>query len=141
MDSKVVMYAIYLLVSVALTVWVGRTLFRAGTVFLEDAFGDTALAGAVNRLLVVGFYLLNFGFVSVSMRDGATVAGTDSVMEELSVKIGLVLVVLGAVHFANLIALGRYRRWRMQRAELPPLPPSAMLPRPPRGEAASAAQW
>jgi hypothetical protein len=138
-DPKVVMYAVYLAISIGLTLWVGTTLSRAGALFLEDAFADSGLSLAVNRLLVVGFYLLNFGFVSVAMRDGATVTDTASVMERLSLKIGLVLVVLGAIHFFNLSALGRYRRSRLrQAASVPPLPPSAMLanpaPVPPRGQ-------
>ena len=57
-------YVLYLLVTVPLTVWVATTLSRNGRVFLEDVFaGDERLAHAVNRLLVVGFCLLNLGFV------------------------------------------------------------------------------
>ena len=73
MTDKVIMYVVYLAVSIALTVWVGRTFFRNGKVFLEDAFADERLAGSVNHLLVVGFYLLNLGYVSVAMRDSSTV--------------------------------------------------------------------
>lgn len=135
MTIKVTMYVVYLLVSIGLTVWVAHTLSRAGKVFLVDAFGDERLAGAVNHLLVVGFYLLNLGYVSVAMRDGATVGDTATAMERLSIKIGLVLLVLGVVHLFNVFALGRYRRNRMRQAALiathhPALPP-ALLPEPP----------
>ena len=118
MTPKVAMYVVYLLISIGLTVWVGRTLSRAGKVFLEDAFGDERLAGSVNHLLVVGFYLLNLGYVSVAMRDGDVVDDTATVMERLSIKIGLVLLVLGVVHLFNVFALGRYRRNRMRQAAL-----------------------
>src|SRR5215467_1073144 len=47
MTPKVTMYVVYLLISIGLTVWVGRTLSRGGKVFLEDAFGDARLAGSV----------------------------------------------------------------------------------------------
>src|SRR5215813_8566517 len=118
MTPKVTMYVVYLLISIGLTVWVGRTLSRAGKVFLEDAFGDERLAGSVNHLLVVGFYLLNLGYVSVAMRDGSTVDDTATAMERLSIKIGLVLLVLGVVHLFNVFALGRYRRNRMRQVAL-----------------------
>ncbi|CAM5702851.1 hypothetical protein SBADM41S_02918 [Streptomyces badius] len=36
MDLTVVAYVIYLLISVALTVWVARTLSRNGRIFLAD---------------------------------------------------------------------------------------------------------
>jgi hypothetical protein len=113
MDAKVVMYSVYLAISIGLTVWVGRTLSRSGKVFLDDAFGNERLADSVNHLLVVGFYLLNLGYVSVAMRDGRAVTDTQSVMEALSVKLGLVLLVLGVVHLFNVFALGRYRRNRL----------------------------
>jgi hypothetical protein len=59
-------------VSIAMTVWVGRTLFRGGRVFLVDVFGgNDALADSINRLLVVGFYLVNFGFISLNLRASA----------------------------------------------------------------------
>ena len=135
MDLKLVTYLVYLLVSVTLTIWVARTLLKNGQVFLDDAFEDGRLAVSVNHLLVVGFYLLNLGYVSVAMRDGATVDDTATAMERLSVKIGLVLLVLGVVHLFNVFALGRYRRNRMRQAALisahhPPMPP-APIPMPP----------
>ena len=68
----------YLAISVVLTVWVARTLHKHGRIFLVEAFGgNDGLADSVNHLLVVGFYLVNFGFVSRSVtaanRGGGTV--------------------------------------------------------------------
>jgi protein-S-isoprenylcysteine O-methyltransferase Ste14 len=125
---KVWMYLSYLLIAVGLTIWVGRTLAKNGLVFLQDVFHDERLAGAVNHLLVVGFYLVNLGFVAVLLSSDADPATTAEAVETLSFKIGLVLLVLGALHFFNLIALNRYRRTRLrQQAYRPPLPPQARL--------------
>ncbi|MFG3705236.1 hypothetical protein ACGF7U_10970 [Micromonospora sp. NPDC047670] len=132
MDTKVWMYLVYLAVSIGLTVWVARALSRNGLVFLEEVFADERLAGAVNSLLVVGFYLLNLGYVTVAMKHADPVGSTAEAMEELSLKIGLVLLVLGALHFFNVFALGRYRRGRLrQLATHPPLAPVGRLPGPP----------
>ncbi|MFR9775940.1 hypothetical protein ACL02O_07740 [Micromonospora sp. MS34] len=131
MDVKVWMYLAYLAVSVGLTVWVARTLSRNGLVFLEDVFADKRLADAVNRLLVVGFYLLNLGYVTVAMKEADPVRTTSEALEQLSMKVGLVLLVLGALHFFNVFALGRYRRGRLrqqQAAGHPPLAPVGHLP-------------
>ncbi len=58
-NEIVVTYVVYLLLSIALTVWVARTLFKNGRIFLVDVFhGNEALADSVNHLLVVGFYLI-----------------------------------------------------------------------------------
>ena len=76
MDLKVVAYLLYLAVAVPLTIWVGRALRRHGELFLIDVFGgDERLAHSVNQLLVIGFYLLNFGFLSNFMASSAESAG------------------------------------------------------------------
>ena len=68
------------------------------------------VAGAVNRLLVVGFYLLDLGFVTLFMRIGGTVGSIRACFEALSVKIGTVLLVLGVFHLFNVYLLARIRR-------------------------------
>ena len=84
-------YLIYLAISIALTIWVARTLHKNGRVFLVDVFhGNDALADSVNHLLVVGFYLINFGYVSLALKLGYEVATAQEAMEALSVKIGMV---------------------------------------------------
>jgi hypothetical protein len=130
MDPKLVMYVGYLAVSLVLTAWVARTLFRNGQVFLDDALGDERLARSVNHLLVVGFWLLNAGYVAVAIRVSGEVRDAAQALETLSVKLGLVLLVLGGVHMFNVYVLSRFRRRRMLDAVPPPLPPAAYLPRP-----------
>jgi hypothetical protein len=118
----------YLVISIGLTAWVARTLFRNGQVFLDDALGSERLARSVNHLLVVGFCLLNLGYATVAIRVANEVSGPSSAIETLSVKIGLVLLVLGGVHFANLYVLSRFRRRRLLEAAPPPVAPSHVLP-------------
>ncbi|MDX6241009.1 MAG: hypothetical protein QOG10_5833, partial [Kribbellaceae bacterium] len=90
----VITYLLYLLVSVPLTIWVARTLSRNGRIFLVDVFhGNDDFADAVNRLLVVGFYLVNLGFVTLFLRTGGTVLDARGLIEQLSVKLGVVMVV------------------------------------------------
>jgi hypothetical protein len=118
----------YLAISIALTVWVARTLHRNGRVFLVDCFhGNTDLADSVNHLLVVGFYLINVGFVSLALRFGVAAGNPQEALETLSTKIGLVLLVLGVMHFFNLGVFTTCRR-RALGAKRPagPTPPPAL---------------
>jgi hypothetical protein len=117
-------YLVYLAISIALTIWVARTLHKNGRVFLVDVFhGNEPLADSVNHLLVVGFYLINFGYVSLALKLGYLVNSAQEGIEALSVKVGWVLLVLGGMHFFNLFIFSRMRR----RASLvngpPPVPP------------------
>src|SRR5215813_11684439 len=111
MTIGITTYLIYLSISIALTVWVARTLHKNGRVFLVDVFhGNEPLADSVNHLLVVGFYLINFGYVSLALKLGYEVNTAQAGIEALSVKIGYVLIVLGAMHFFNLFVFSRMRR-------------------------------
>ena len=116
-------YLIYLALSIALTIWVGRTLHKNGRVFLVDVFhGNEALADSVNHLLVVGFYLINFGYVSLALKLGYIIETAEQSVEALSVKIGMVLLVLGGMHFFNLLVFSRMRR-RTHTRNQPPVGP------------------
>jgi hypothetical protein len=114
-------YVAYLAISVALTVWVAGTLHRNGRIFLVDATGgNEPLADSINHLLVVGFYLINIGYVTLAMRSGQIPENPQEVLELLSRKIGIVLVVLGGMHFFNLFVFSRMRRNALRAAEPPP---------------------
>lgn len=111
MNWIIITYVTYLLISIGLTVWVARTLHKNGRVFLVDGFGgNEVLADSVNHLLVVGFYLINIGYVALALRHGATASGLQEAIEQLSTKIGLVLLVLGGMHFVNLAIFSKMRR-------------------------------
>ena len=104
-------FLIYLAVSLALTVWVARTLSRNGIVFLKECFGhDDALANSTNHLLVVGFYLVNLGWILLTLRYGTAPETLAQTITFLSSKIGLVVVVLGAMHFFNMNAIAKFGR-------------------------------
>src|SRR5262245_17665738 len=107
----VLTYLVYLVASITLTVWVGHTLHRNGFPFVLHAFGGNELmATSINNLLLVGFYLINFGFVSLTLRAGAPVVSITGAIELLSLKLGQVLVVLGVMHFFNMHMLHKLRR-------------------------------
>jgi len=106
----VYVYAAYLALSIAITVWVGRTLHKNGRVFLVQNFqGNEALADSINHLLLVGFYLINFGFMSLTLKYGDKPADAAGAIEFLSTKIGLIILVLGVMHFFNMRALIHFR--------------------------------
>ncbi len=121
-------YAAYLLISIALTVWVARTLHKNGRVFLIESFGGQAtLADSVNQLLVVGFYLINIGFVVFALKESRRPQDLAETIEALSTKVGLVLLVLGFMHFFNLLVFSRLRKRDALRHLAPPLLPQERL--------------
>ena len=131
MSAMVVTYLIYIGISIGLTVWVAQTLFKNGRVFLVDVFaGNEKLADSVNHLLVVGFYLINLGYVSLALKVEQLVIDTSDSIEALSWKIGLVLLVLGGMHFFNLWLFAKIRSRSFLRRAPPPVRPDQHISTP-----------
>jgi hypothetical protein len=117
------LYLSYLTVSVTLTVWVAKTLHKNGRIFLVDAFNQNEpLADSINHLLVVGFYLINIGYISLALTAANKPTNLEGVLEVLSMKVGIVLLVLGGMHFFNLLVFSKMRRRAMLQHAVPPLP-------------------
>jgi uncharacterized membrane protein len=121
-------YVIYLVVSVLLTVWVAHTLSKNGLIFLVDSFlGNRDLANSVNHLLVVGFYLINLGYVLLALQAASQPSSVQAVIELLSSKLGVVMLVLGAMHFTNLVIFSKMRKRAMLRYQPPPVAPQSFV--------------
>jgi len=124
-NPTVWLYLIYLAISILLTVWVARTLHKSGRIFLVDVFaGNEPMADSVNHLLVVGFYLINLGYVTLALKTDTPPADTQQIIENLSGKVGVVLLVLGGMHFFNLYVFSRMRKHTLQDQMPPPIQPS-----------------
>ncbi|QDT48764.1 hypothetical protein Pan258_28090 [Symmachiella dynata] len=111
MTTMVWTYAAYLAVCGGITIWVAQTLRKNGTVFVTDGRNyGTELSNAISRLLTVGFYLVNFGFICLLLKHGAQVTDPQSAIELLSTKIGGVLLALGCMHFVILTIFSGIRK-------------------------------
>lgn len=104
-------YALYLVITIGITIWVARTLSENGIVFLVQCFGQNdELARSTNHLLVVGFYLVNIGFITLTLSLGTEPTTVPEAIRFLSSKVGLAVIVLGAMHFFNMGAIAQFGR-------------------------------
>lgn len=117
MNYMIITYCFYLVITITLTIWVARTLFKNGKIFLVDIFhGNKELADSVNNLLLVGFYLVNIGYAVYTLQVAGDIVNTREVIETLSVKIGLIILILGGMHFFNLYIFFTLRKKAKQEA-------------------------
>jgi len=118
MNFLLITYLLYLVITIVLTFWVARILFRNGRIFLIDIFhGNTELADSVNKLLLAGFYLINLGYAVYTLKIFGTISTMEEVIECLSKKVGLIILILGAMHFLNLFIFFRLRKRAKQDME------------------------
>lgn len=104
-------YLAYLVIAIAMTGWVAHTLSINGEVFLVDCFGhDEILARSTNHLLVVGFYLVNVGFILLTIGLGSEPTTLAEAIRFVATKVGLAVMVLGCWHFFNMHAIAQYGR-------------------------------
>ncbi len=126
-------YLLYIGISIFITIFVSRTLSKNGEIYLIDGFkGNVDLAKSVNHMLVVGFYLLNLGFVLIRLKTNVDIANPSSLIAYLSSTIGFVLLVLGAMHFLNMLVIHKIRASAKHTERLensiyttPPIPPTS----------------
>lgn len=125
MNTSLTIYTTYILVSLGMTIWVARTLHKNGRLFLIEAFsGNQELADSVNHLLLVGFYLINLGFILLFLRVGSKPADIVEGVEYISTKLGIVILMLGAMHFFNIFNFSRMRKRGLAHRP-PPMIPAA----------------
>ena len=122
MTTPVYIYIAYAIISIAMTAWVARTLYKNGRIFLVDAFGgNEKMADSVNHLLVVGFCLINIGFILLYLRFGTKPQTLVEGIEYIGTKLGVVLLVLGAMHFFNIFNFDRMRKKGLNHNPTPPV--------------------
>jgi hypothetical protein len=110
MNYIILTYIVYLITTIILTVWVSKTLFKNGKIFLVEIFhGHRELADSVNKLLLVGFYLINIGYAVYTLQVADEIANYREVIEQLSVKVGWIILILGGMHFFNLFVFFKLR--------------------------------
>lgn len=104
-------YAIYLPIAIFLTYYVSKTLFKNSKIYMLDIFkGREEIATATNKLFETGFYLLNLGFALRILEMNVYNNSYQSLIEELSYKIGGFSIYLGVMLFLNLYLFFRGKR-------------------------------
>ena len=132
-NIPIAFYLAYATITLVLVVWLARTLFNAGNQFLEDVFESKELGQAVNRLLVIGFYLLNMGYAFLLYRLDPSYTSVTEAWNQLVNRLGILFLSLGVIHLFNMAVLWRVRTHRERNARIPVSPTSFQAPPPPAG--------
>lgn len=115
MNLTIVSYIFYITISVLITVWVGWTLYRGGRYFLVEIFIDENIADAINRLLLIGFYLVNIAYVLLIVKEDQSIDQLSQVIEVISRKTGMIVSILAVMHFFNLTVFTIWKKWKLRK--------------------------
>lgn len=112
-------YFAYFGLCTALVVWLARMLRRSGRVFLRDAFRDRSeVVRALGRLLDTGLFLISGGYLAVTLPNDFPLHNPRELALAIVGRLGGFLLLLGFIHFVNLLILAivRQRSLRVARA-------------------------
>lgn len=106
MDFNTIAYLIYLSVMTFITVIVGFSLFKNGRFFiLKQLNGEEELTDFINKILLVGYYLMNLGYCFYLMSQWNSLTGWTELFNSLSGTVGGIVLLLGTMHFINIAIL------------------------------------
>lgn len=116
MSKALIGYLAYLPVVIFLTLYVSRTLFKNGKIYMLDIFkGRQEIALATNKLFETGFYLINIGFALFIMEISLNDDNYQELIEKLSQKLGGFSIYLGLMLFLNLFLFFRGKKKASER--------------------------
>ncbi|MBP6385880.1 MAG: hypothetical protein KA313_01210 [Pseudarcicella sp.] len=96
-------YIIYLIVSTYVAIIVGKKLHRDGSIWLESIVKEKSFSDKINNLLLMGYYLVNIGYIFYAIISFGELQTYSDILRVLSNKIGVILLILGYLHYQNLI--------------------------------------
>ncbi len=99
---NLITYILYFLLTSAVIIWVGKTCYTRGEVFILQALGDDALTSRVNRSLLIGYYLVNLGYVLVTIKSWPNLISWNEIIVKLSERTGFLILLLGGLHYFNI---------------------------------------
>lgn len=99
-------YLIYLFLTYLITVHVGLRFYRNGRLYILRLFkGEEGLTDFVNRMLLVGYYLLNLGYAALMLTQWRTLHTWTDVIASVGSMIGRILLTLAVIHYLNMAVI------------------------------------
>jgi|GEM_PF-3805967 len=108
--TAIKLYLTYIGIAVLLVTVLARMLYKHGAAYLKEVFENDQLAESTNKLLVIGFCLLNLGYSLILFRFNASDITMSEALNELFTKIGLLTFSLGIIHLINMYVFWSIRK-------------------------------
>ena len=110
MNYNIISYIIYLPIIIYITVIVGWKFYKNGLVYVEGIFKDKKLAQAINKILLIGYYLTNIGYAIMTLKNAHQITNIYQLINELSFRIALIVLMLAGLHYINMMVLSLWNK-------------------------------
>lgn len=102
---NIVSYIIFLAASSYITIDVGRRCYHEGKYYLEYLIHDSNLCLTINRILLGCYYLINLGYIAISLTSWDRVESIEQVLTVTAIRIGNIMLILCVLHYINIFTL------------------------------------
>lgn len=117
MDFNIIGYIAFGVIIYFTTIHLGLVFHRNGRHYMLQLFQSEAhLVDGINNLLLVGYYLLNLGYASLSIVYWPDIHSMAELIECVAYRSGLIIVALGFMHFFNMFWLLMYSYYHARKA-------------------------
>lgn len=107
---NLITYSVYLSISIFITTFVGYKCYKTGEIYLLYIIKDTQTCIAINRILLVSYYLVNIGYIAISISNWEVENSFLQVLKILISKISTILIILSILHYFNLLAIYKFKK-------------------------------
>jgi hypothetical protein len=90
---------------------VGLRFYRNGKIYILRLFrGDEKLTDFINKMLLVGYYLLNLGYATIMLSTWKTIHSWTEIVYSVFTMTGKIMLTLAILHFINMAAIFLFSR-------------------------------
>ncbi|MGH1518022.1 hypothetical protein [Chryseobacterium sp. JK1] len=102
---NIISYVIFLSISSYITIDVGRRCYHEGKAYLKYLLHDDDLCLTINRILLGCYYLVNLGYIAISITSWITINSVEDMITVTAIRIGSIILILCGLHYLNIFIL------------------------------------
>ena len=104
MSFNILSYIIYLIIIGSIITKVGLICYHNGTTWTQRLSpNDNQLSTQINKLLLLGYYLLNLGYAITIISFWPTIDNWQILIENITIYTGQIFLILALLHCLNII--------------------------------------
>lgn len=112
MSLNSIAYIVFLFIIYVVTIHIGLVFYRNGEHYLKMLLPqDLHLVAPINHILLIGYYLLNLGYSTVSIIRWPEINTVEELIFNLAEHAGFIIFMLAIIHYFNMSWLFLYGRY------------------------------
>lgn len=114
MNYNLLSYLFYIIVSLFVTIWLGKVFHKNGIHYILSIFEEEKIAHAINNLLLVGYYLVNIGYAILKISNWSNPSNLEEVISSVTINLASIFLLLALLNYINIGVLATIRYYKLK---------------------------